>query len=96
MLVSNYEDAQAEAQAAGALPGFGKADLRHGAVPALEAVCRLARGRWDSGAGTRLSADLPCGPSRAFPIAVPGCAASKLRNCSVRSIQGEPAAIGDR
>src|SRR3954452_20107090 len=27
MLVSNYADAQAEAQAAGALPGFGKAAL---------------------------------------------------------------------
>jgi hypothetical protein len=27
MLVSNYEDAQSEAQAAGALPGFGKAQL---------------------------------------------------------------------
>jgi two-component system, chemotaxis family, chemotaxis protein CheY len=41
MLVSNYEDAQAEAKAVGALPGFGKADLRHGAVPALESL--LAR-----------------------------------------------------
>jgi hypothetical protein len=41
MLVSNYEDAQVEAQSLGALHGFGKADLRHGAVPALEAV--LAR-----------------------------------------------------
>ncbi len=27
MLVSNHEDAQAEAVAAGALPGFGKASL---------------------------------------------------------------------
>lgn len=27
MLISNYEDAQREAEAAGALPGFGKADL---------------------------------------------------------------------
>ncbi|MEM9417853.1 MAG: hypothetical protein AAGA25_02205 [Planctomycetota bacterium] len=27
MLVSNYPDAQAEAEAAGALPGFGKSDL---------------------------------------------------------------------
>jgi CheY-like chemotaxis protein len=36
MLVSNYENAQAEAQAVGALPGFGKADLLHDAVPALE------------------------------------------------------------
>ena len=27
MLVSNYEDAQNEAVAAGALPGFGKASL---------------------------------------------------------------------
>ena len=38
MLVSNYHDAQTEAQSLGALPGFGKADLRHGAVPALETV----------------------------------------------------------
>jgi CheY-like chemotaxis protein len=29
MLVSNYEDAQREAVAAGALPGFGKAALGH-------------------------------------------------------------------
>src|SRR5437764_6697953 len=36
MLVSNYQDAQAEAKALGALPGFGKADLRHNSVPALE------------------------------------------------------------
>jgi len=41
MLVSNYEDAQVEAKAAGALPGFGKTDLRHGSVAALETV--LAR-----------------------------------------------------
>jgi len=41
MLVSNYEDAQVEAQSLGALPGFGKTDLRHGAVPALETL--LAR-----------------------------------------------------
>jgi two-component system chemotaxis response regulator CheY len=27
MLISNYPDAQAEAQAAGALPGFGKRDM---------------------------------------------------------------------
>jgi CheY-like chemotaxis protein len=38
MLVSNYQDAQAEARALGALPGFGKADLLHDSVPALEAV----------------------------------------------------------
>jgi CheY-like chemotaxis protein len=38
MLVSNYEDAQVEAQSLGALPGFGKSDLRHGTVPALEMV----------------------------------------------------------
>ena len=38
MLVSNYQDAQAEATALGALPGFGKADLLHDSVPALEAV----------------------------------------------------------
>lgn len=41
MLVSNYEDAQAEAQDAGALPGFGKADLLRGPVPALDTA--LAR-----------------------------------------------------
>jgi two-component system, chemotaxis family, chemotaxis protein CheY len=41
MLVSNYESAQSEAQSLGALPGFGKTDLRHGAVPALEIL--LAR-----------------------------------------------------
>jgi two-component system chemotaxis response regulator CheY len=41
MLVSNYAEAQAEAKAAGALPGFGKADLRHGVVPTLETL--LAR-----------------------------------------------------
>ena len=41
MLVSNYEEAQVEAKAAGALPGFGKTDLLHGAVAALETV--LAR-----------------------------------------------------
>jgi CheY-like chemotaxis protein len=29
MMVSNYEDAQREAQAAGAVPGFGKAALGH-------------------------------------------------------------------
>jgi CheY-like chemotaxis protein len=38
MLVSNYEDAQTEAQSLGALPGFGKSDLRLGPVPALEPV----------------------------------------------------------
>jgi two-component system chemotaxis response regulator CheY len=38
MLVSNYEEAQVEAQSVGALPGFGKTDLRHNSVPALEAV----------------------------------------------------------
>lgn len=27
MLISNYEDAQAEAEAAGAMPGFGKAEI---------------------------------------------------------------------
>ncbi len=36
MLVSNYEDAQADAQSLGALPGFGKTDLLQGAIPALE------------------------------------------------------------
>jgi CheY-like chemotaxis protein len=38
MLVSNYQDAQADARALGALPGFGKADLLQDSVPALEAV----------------------------------------------------------
>ncbi|WP_435008419.1 response regulator [Tundrisphaera lichenicola] len=38
MLVSNYPEAQAEAQSLGALPGFGKSDLRSGAVPALDEV----------------------------------------------------------
>lgn len=28
MLISNFEDAQQDAQAAGALPGFGKSDMR--------------------------------------------------------------------
>lgn len=32
MLISNYADAQAEAEAAGAKPGFGKADMRSGAA----------------------------------------------------------------
>lgn len=41
MLVSNFEDAQVEAQSVGALQGFGKADLRQGGVAALDAV--LAR-----------------------------------------------------
>jgi CheY-like chemotaxis protein len=38
MLVSNYQDAQTEAQSLGAMPGFGKTDLLHDSVPALEAV----------------------------------------------------------
>jgi CheY-like chemotaxis protein len=39
MLVSNYEDAQREAVAAGAVPGFGKAALGHAAmVERLRAV----------------------------------------------------------
>lgn len=39
MLVSNYEDAQSEAVAAGALPGFGKADLaRPETLKRLQAV----------------------------------------------------------
>ena len=29
LLVSNFEDAQAQAEAAGAMPGFGKSDLYH-------------------------------------------------------------------
>ncbi len=38
MLVSNYEDAQMEAQSVGAVPGFGKTDLLQKTVPALEAI----------------------------------------------------------
>jgi len=38
MLVSNYPEAQAEALTLGALPGFGKADLRAGGVPSLDAA----------------------------------------------------------
>ncbi len=38
MLVSNYPEAQREAQGLGALPGFGKADLRSPTIPALQAV----------------------------------------------------------
>ena len=38
MLVSSFPDAQAEAQALGALPGFGKADLRSGSVPTLDSA----------------------------------------------------------
>ena len=38
MLVSNYPEAQAEARTLGALPGFGKAELRSGSVPALDAA----------------------------------------------------------
>ena len=39
ILVSNYPDAQAEAKQAGALPGFGKGDLRPGrSVAALDDV----------------------------------------------------------
>ena len=33
MLVSNFPEAQTEAQTLGALAGFGKADLRHGRRP---------------------------------------------------------------
>ena len=36
MLVSNYADAQNEAVALGALPGFGKSDLGRGRIAALE------------------------------------------------------------
>ena len=32
MLVSNYEDAQADAESAGALPGFGKSDVANPAT----------------------------------------------------------------
>lgn len=38
MLVSNYEDAQIQAQALGAVHGFGKTEVLHEHVPALEAV----------------------------------------------------------
>jgi CheY-like chemotaxis protein len=38
MLVSNYEDVQVEAQSLGALPGFGKSDLRHNSIPVLETL----------------------------------------------------------
>lgn len=39
MLVSNYPEAQAEAKQLGALPGFGKGDLRAGrSVAALDAA----------------------------------------------------------
>jgi DNA-binding response OmpR family regulator len=38
MLVSDFPGAQAEARTLGALAGFGKADLRHGTVPALDAA----------------------------------------------------------
>lgn len=49
MLVSNYEDAQREAEAAGALPGFGKAELgraetREKLRRATESVTRHAGG----------------------------------------------------
>ena len=43
MLVSNFEDAQAEAEAAGALPGFGKSAL--GSPATLEAIRRAAAGQ---------------------------------------------------
>ena len=36
MLVSNFAAAQSEAEALGALPGFGKNDLRTGSIPALD------------------------------------------------------------
>ncbi len=35
MLVSNYPTAQADARTLGALPGFGKDDLRSATIPAL-------------------------------------------------------------
>ena len=38
MMVSNYPEAQRDAQGLGALPGFGKADLRSAAIPALQAA----------------------------------------------------------
>jgi two-component system, chemotaxis family, chemotaxis protein CheY len=44
LLVSNYADAQEEAEAAGAMPGFGKSDLRGSeAASRLEAALRAAR-----------------------------------------------------
>lgn len=43
LLVSNYADAQEEAEASGAMPGFGKSDLRGaGAASRLEAAIRAA------------------------------------------------------
>lgn len=45
LLVSNYPDAQAEAVALGALPGFGKADLGKKAAEALSTVLGLAEAR---------------------------------------------------
>ena len=43
MLVSNYPEAQAEAKQLGALPGFGKGDLRSGrSVAALDAALTRA------------------------------------------------------
>ena len=44
LLVSNYADVQEEAEAAGAMPGFGKSDLRGSeAASRLEAALRAAR-----------------------------------------------------
>ncbi len=45
MLVSNYPDAQAQAEALGALKGFGKADL---GTPKVIAAVRAALGRDES------------------------------------------------
>jgi DNA-binding NarL/FixJ family response regulator len=41
LLVSNYEDAQADAQKAGALPGFGKRDI--GSPKLSQAIQNAAR-----------------------------------------------------
>jgi two-component system chemotaxis response regulator CheY len=44
MLVSDFTEAQAEAVALGALPGFGKSDLRGRAVPLIVASALGSRG----------------------------------------------------
>lgn len=49
MLVSNYADAQAEAQRRGALPGFGKAELGR---PEVDARIAAALAQAGSGPGT--------------------------------------------
>jgi two-component system chemotaxis response regulator CheY len=55
MLVSNYPESQAEAVAAGALPGFGKSAL--GSQETAEALKRLLQGGGAGVAGVGLSSD---------------------------------------